>query len=111
MAAAGVDAMKILTRTQARISGLLAGADTRSDAQKIVDALIAERGQKIMDAWWWPAAKPVVEGVLRYPEAVRNGRVHRAAASPRGVRPRPPSGCSSRCSPATSSACRRRARS
>lgn len=71
MAAAGVDAMKILTRTQARISGLLAGADTRSDAQKIVDALIAERGQKIMDAWWWPAAKPVVEGVLRYPEAVR----------------------------------------
>ncbi|WP_156917453.1 1-acyl-sn-glycerol-3-phosphate acyltransferase [Salinarimonas rosea] len=63
--------MKLMSRTQARLQALVGRVDTRSDAQKIVDALIAERGQKIMEAWWWPAAKPLVEGVLRYPEAVR----------------------------------------
>lgn len=63
--------MKLTSRTHARIQSSIGRADTRSDAQKIVDALIAERGQEIMEAWWWPAAKPVVERVLRYPEAVR----------------------------------------
>lgn len=63
--------MKLLARTQARVGGTVAGTDLRSDAHKIVDTLIAERSQKIRDAWWWPAAQPIVQGVLRYPEAVR----------------------------------------
>ncbi|WP_373290613.1 1-acyl-sn-glycerol-3-phosphate acyltransferase [Salinarimonas ramus] len=67
----GIPEMKLLARAHARVNGAIASADTRSDAHKIVDALIAERGQKIMEASWWPLAKPVVESVLRYPEAVR----------------------------------------
>ncbi len=64
--------MKLLARSNStRSTAALAGADARSDAHKIVDALIAERGRKIMEAPWWPLAKPLVEGVLRYPEAVR----------------------------------------
>lgn len=67
----GFPEMKLLARTQARVTGTVDEADTRSDAHRIVDALIAERGQKIMEAPWWPAARPLVQGVLRYPEAVR----------------------------------------
>lgn len=41
-----------------------------SDAQEIVDTLIAERGQQLMRQAWWPLLRPLAFKVLRYRQAV-----------------------------------------